>query len=270
MKEEISLEETKPILVDILSSYANFCKQNNLRYFLSYGTLLGAVRHNGFIPWDDDIDVMMPRPDYMRFLDLTRNGLGSNLKVYSLENTENYIYPFAKLIDTRTILIESDVKNSNELGAYIDIFPIDGLPSGEKEIRKHYKKLGFLKMIHSVSVTPKNNWNNIIENIIKKTIKKTCSLYGAKRIAMDMNRLANKYEFNKAEKIGVVVWGYGLREAINKSSLIESVEVTFENRKYLAPLNYAEYLTNIYGNYMELPPIENRVSNHTYKLYWKE
>lgn len=277
--KEILLPEMKILLQDILYEFANFCEENNLRYYLSYGTLLGAIRHKGFIPWDDDIDVMMPRPDYIRFLEITKGGFKNNLKVCSLENTDNYIYPFAKIIDSRTILIESSVKaDINELGVYIDVFPLDGLPNSEKEIKKHFNRIRNLKKIHGFSVSAVPSWNKVsklslkrmIKNIIMLIIKKPFSIYGYKRIADHMDNLAQKYDFNEANKSSNLVWGvYGDGEVMDKGCFINSVYVTFEKRQYLAPSDYHQVLSQLYGDYMQFPPLEKRITRHNTKVYWK-
>ena len=131
--KRISFEEAKRVELDILLHVAKFCDEHGLRYFLAYGTLIGAVRHKGFIPWDDDIDIQMPREDYEKLLEL-----------YPKENTdEKYFllapemkgahHPYAKIIDTRTVKKELGAKKNNPLGVDIDVFPLDGQPDGDKE-----------------------------------------------------------------------------------------------------------------------------------------
>ncbi|MFR5682857.1 MAG: phosphorylcholine transferase LicD [Clostridia bacterium] len=129
----MSLEEIKSIQLDILSQVANYCDRNGLRYFLAYGTLLGAVRHKGYIPWDDDIDIMMPRPDYMQFINSFNNEKCA-LRVGSHYLDKNYPYVIAKVYDTSTLCKENiDVEYS--IGINIDVFPIDGLPETERSFR---------------------------------------------------------------------------------------------------------------------------------------
>ena len=130
MKKELSLEEKKKILVSILSEVHNFCDENNLKYFLPGGTLIGAVRHKGFIPWDDDIDIYMPRNDYEKFL-CEFNKESERYQVISLK-TDGYYLPFGKVIDTKTVLIEN-VDSDYKMGIYLDIFPLDNL-----SITKHF------------------------------------------------------------------------------------------------------------------------------------
>ena len=147
MREICNLSEIKKIELDILRAFRSFCEKNSLRYFLAYGTLLGAVRHGGFIPWDDDIDVAMPRTDYERFLKEFRD---ERYEVYDLSK-KGYFYPFAKLCDTTTVLIEEmSVKNS--IGVYIDIFPMDGIADNDQSQHSKAKRLMKLQQHKCISL----------------------------------------------------------------------------------------------------------------------
>ena len=125
--KEISLNELRKIQIDILDKVHNFCIQNNITYFLSSGTLLGAIRHGGYIPWDDDIDLYMPRESYERFINIYKDD-SHDTRVITLYNNKEYYYPFAKVEDTNSIVIENVPEKFN-IGINIDIFPIDGVPN---------------------------------------------------------------------------------------------------------------------------------------------
>ena len=267
---EILNEEKKEILIEILDAFVKFCEENNLRYYLAYGTLLGAIRHKGFIPWDDDIDVVMPRPDYNNFLKISKNGLGGNLIVHSHNYTDNFIYPFLKVVDNRTLLKEMKMKEGiNELGVNIDVFPMDGLPNDEKEINKHYKCMHLYRQFHIACVSSTNKWKNPLENTMKNIFKKIASYYGYKNVVNRMDRLAQKYDFNNSKKVGVVVWNYGVREVTQKNEYTNEILVDFEHKKYVAPANYQEILTGLYGEYLKLPLAEKRIPHHDSVSYWK-
>ncbi|MBQ8445584.1 MAG: LicD family protein, partial [Opitutales bacterium] len=125
---EITHEELKQIQLGILDKVHEFCEKNGITYFLSSGTLIGAVRHKGYIPWDDDLDLYMPRADYDKFIKLFSANSPENTKLLSLETDKKYQYPFAKVIDDRTEMVETAVGESFKIGVYIDVFPVDSVP----------------------------------------------------------------------------------------------------------------------------------------------
>ena len=127
----IEITEMKELMLDIMSSIDKYCRENGLRYSLAYGTLIGAIRHQGYIPWDDDIDIWMPRPDYMRFMQEYKH---EYYKAYCAELTPGWDRFIAKVCDERTVIDEG---HGEVCGVYVDIFPIDGWPEGEKGIKKH-------------------------------------------------------------------------------------------------------------------------------------
>ena len=128
--KEIGIEELKRIQIGILKHLDAFCNENNLKYFMCGGTLLGAVRHKGFIPWDDDIDIMMKREDYDKLIELYPKNDNSNFKLFSYELDKSFPYPFAKMDDFRTIF-EEEINDSYKIGVNIDIFPIDYITEDE-------------------------------------------------------------------------------------------------------------------------------------------
>jgi|AGTN01.3.fsa_nt_gi LPS biosynthesis protein len=135
---ELTQDELKDRAFELLKEFRDVCEKNNLRYYLTGGTLLGAVRHKGFIPWDDDIDVAMPRIDYLKFLKIYKREYDKN-NLFAYEINKNYKYMFAKLCDKDTSLIEFDFDCKEKLGVYLDIFPIDGLGKNEKSLSKDKK-----------------------------------------------------------------------------------------------------------------------------------
>ena len=138
MKRKVTLEEMRDLQLAMMDKIHEFCVERGIRYSLGGGTLLGAVRHKGYIPWDDDIDIMLPRPDYERFLK-EFDGVYPNFKVLHLNNDRTYPYLFAKVYDSRTLLVECRAT----MGVYIDVFPIDGLPL-KAELPKYMRTLDFL------------------------------------------------------------------------------------------------------------------------------
>lgn len=265
MQRELNLEEIKSIQLDILSQVANYCDRNGLCYFLAYGTLLGAVRHKGYIPWDDDIDIMMPRPDYMQFINLFNNE-GSVLRVGSHYLDKNYPYVIAKVYNMSTLCKENiDVEYS--IGVNIDVFPIDGLPETEREFSKFYCRLNLLRKMFLFKVMTISKNRSILKNILLVIGK--CLLVGIrlKKIIAKMNALASRIDYNSADFVGSIVFGDGVQERIISSIFKKKIYLEFEGKYFYAPEEYDSWLKNIYGAYMQLPPEDKRITHHDYKAY---
>ena len=263
--KQLSLSEIKEIELDILIAFDKYCRENDLTYFLCGGTLLGAIRHNGFIPWDDDIDVFMPRPDYEKLMILTQSKpISSNFRLASYSNKNCFTpTPFYKVFDDRTFVVQHYSKIP--LKIWVDIFAIDGLPDEQKKINKIYKKLSFYKTILGICTSDFTYKQKLYKKIIKYILKPFVHMIGLKNICkrMDRNTVSIKYE--NSNIVGVKHWGYGPNEAMKKDELLP-VEHVFEGKKFFIPANYHKYLTNLYGDYMQLPPEEQRIC-HGIKAY---
>jgi len=264
----IDTQEAKQLMTELLRSFHDFCETHELRYYIAYGTLIGAVRHGGFIPWDDDIDVVMPRPDYEKFIELTRNGMGKDRLVESMKTKKDYIYPFAKLIDPRTRIIE-EFYNA-DTGIYIDIFPIDGLPQNEADIKAHYQKMDKLRKLHSLAYQEELSWDNPIKHALLKTVAFVMRRFGRKFILNRIDQFAQTYDFDHSDMMGLQVWGYGSRAATSKTEGLPVTMMKFETLSVKAPANYDAWLTQVYGDYMTPPPENKRASTHGTQRFWLE
>ncbi len=270
--QKLDINQIKKIELDILIAFADFCEENKLKYYLAYGTLLGAVRHKGFIPWDDDIDVLMPRPDYNRFIELTGyNPIKQNLETRLYRNCKNpNIYPFAKIIDTNTLVYEKGKSRKNISGIWIDIFPLDGCPDSSEETRVQFEK--YLKIRNWQDLATTNPFY-IDQNIIKKMLKflffaPAAKLYGCKRICKKIDELAQSYSYDKSQLVADFTWGDSLDAILKKEDLEPVLHLEFEGKLFNAPKSYDQYLTNLYGDYMTLPPENERIPHGfiAYKL----
>lgn len=258
--ELLKIEETKKIQLNILRLVSEFCQKNNLSYFLCAGTMLGAVRHKGFIPWDDDIDIMMPREDYEKLIE---NFKIPNLELYHQKYYPKYGYPFLKIGDKRTFLKEDYIVYNNPIGISIDVFPIDGFPNSKDERERHIRKLGFYKKLifwklYALS-TKMDFYKKIIFEIIRKIIP-------IKYVLHKMDKTAKKHSLkNSNEFAGLAVWGYGKKEICPRWIYNETAEFNFEGFRFKGLKNYDIYLKSLYGDYMQLPPKEERVPKHHYE-----
>lgn len=264
MRKEITLKELREIQLDMLDKIHEFCVNNNIRYSLGGGTLLGAVRHKGYIPWDDDIDIMLPRPDYERFLK-EFDGKYEGLKLQHYKNDDIYYFPYAKVFDERTVLIEESTIN----GIYVDVFPIDGLPN-EQDFVTYYAQ--YQKYIKSLCKTNRyykfQTSHNKILLYMKYLIKRLIYPRKSKTITL-FEDFYNKAPFDSSLYAGAICGIYGEKEVMDSIVFKRYIKVQFEGHFYMAISDYDAYLTKHYGNYMQLPPIEQQVSNHNFKAYWR-
>lgn len=267
---EITKDEQIRIMLNILDSIDAFCRKNNLRYYLHAGTLIGAIRHKGFIPWDDDVDIAMPREDYERFCSIY-NESTDRYRIVTYKNTKGYYMPYGKVIDTRTILIHENVNSKIiDLGVFIDVFPLDNCSSDYKKAVKLYKKCKFLNSIKWTKVVKASDlhgWKKIAFPLAKMVFLP----FSLKTILNKIDRIGQKYAGVDSRYIAVVtVMTYGLKELFDKKWFAESIQKEFENHKFSCPSGYDNILSKMYGNYMCPPPIEKQICPHSYyRAYWK-
>lgn len=261
----------KEIQLEILKDVDSFCRKNSITYYLTYGTLLGAVRHKGYIPWDDDIDIAMPRSDYDSFLKLynSRSLCNENYNFVSVELDRNYPYSFGKVQDTSTVLIEHSGINY-PLGINIDIFPIDGLPDCLKESDKHFKKIKKYMLFMNFKNVKISTNRSFVKNLILLIGKILFCFIPYEFLIKKMSFLARKYNYETSNYVSNLSFPDGAHERTSKDVFCEKVEVQFEKNNFYAPARWDEWLHNIYGDYMSLPPIEERVSHHKFEIYNSE
>lgn len=250
---KLTSSQIKGIEFNILKDFATFCDKHKIPYFLAYGTLLGAVRHKGFIPWDDDIDVVMLRSDYNRFSELmNKESISSHLEWRSIENGKWY-EPFGKLFDIRT----TAYKNENKGGLWIDVFPLDYYD--EKVLKKNL----LLRKIHIAKTTTHFSLNK--KGMAKLFLK--VLFYRKNLFDLSKNILSKALSVEKNDRISNMVWASDDRDVFDISLFENISEVSFEGDKFKTVAEWDKYLKQIYGNYMELPP-ENQRQSHSLDAYW--
>lgn len=244
--QKMTIEEVKKCQMDILAYLQEVCQEYNLEYAISGGTLLGAVRHKGYIPWDDDIDVVMKLEDIQKLSEILKDD--KRYKLISMFDDElDYFDDCALMVDTNTIMDMNRFPMQSITGVSIDIFLLTGIPDG-KEGKEYMLKARELES---------NCYN---------------TLYSEKECRKNIHKLISYLEEHKFEnynKAGAVLGSYFYREILDREDYEKHVELPFEDRIFWAPIGYKNYLENIFGNYMKLPPIEQQKPHHFFNAYWK-
>lgn len=260
---EIAETELKQKLIQILKAVSAFCDNNGIKYYLAYGTLLGAIRHKGFIPWDDDIDLWMPRPDYIRFTEMFHH---QTFKFRCPENTPTWPLNFGKVCDEHYSAID---RFGNDFGIYIDIFPIDGLPENPLRRVLFWWHIRIIEHIWSSQLfTNKENFslkNGFLLNTKILVSRILGTIIPFKRTRESLNRLYRKFCFETAKQVSCL----SEVPVVFDRSLFDNVALgEFECSQYRIPKDFHTCLTLLYGDYMTPP--KDKSSAHGFVLKEKD
>jgi lipopolysaccharide cholinephosphotransferase len=272
---KLTINEIQNVSVGILKKIDEICNKLNLKYGLAYGTLIGAVRHKGFIPWDDDVDIMMPRRDYELLIDYFEKNK-KKLMPYELFNyrtNEKYPYMICRISDSR---YELDVENEDKfgLGVFVDIYPLDGAGNTVSEYTKlknqtsMYVSMCFLSTRKRVK---RENTKSFIKYILKYPAFFAAKMIGKDFFMKKLEVMARKYDYNTSTYVGCIVWASddGVKGIIKKEWFENFIDIEFAGYRFKAPKEYDKILSRCYGNYMELPPKKDRIAHHYYDAYKK-
>ena len=252
------IEGMKQIQVEILREFVSVCQRLQLRYYLIAGTLLGAVRHRGFIPWDDDIDVAMPRTDYEVFVQKGQALLPDGYFIQTNQTDPEYVNCFAKIRNSNTTFLETTARKMKiNHGVFIDVFPLDYYPDNVKD----QKKLNRKKVMYERRIGLKYYYNekptlkSFLRRLVLITLYPSCK---------NVIRKRDKLYRTVPESSMLINYGgaWGAREITPKVWYGEGTNLVFEGLTVCAPCQYEKWLTQIYGDYMQLPPVEKRVTHH--------
>ena len=268
---KLSNEENRIVQLNILKYVAQFCEKNNLRYYLADGTLIGAVRHQGYIPWDDDIDIRMPRPDY----EIMRKVFNSKSldTCYKLIDPQEPMaqHPYVKIIDTRTIKIEPYLDYSKGfLGVDIDVFPIDGAPKDNSTFEKWQKQIRGLNKAYTYKKKAMHRaFLSLCKDIVSNRLKPIfCPFLSCLDLIKRVDKISIVYNFDKCKYSAHVCINDHFR--IPRKCYDDYIMQQFEDCEFRIPKGYDTILRVQYGDYMKLPPIEQQQTHHTNNVYWRK
>ncbi|MBP5260569.1 MAG: LicD family protein [Clostridiales bacterium] len=270
MLKELSIEDIHECTLDLIVKLDKLCSEIGVKYYVMYGSLIGAIRHKGFIPWDDDFDVIMMRPDYDRFVAYCREHQAElmPLKLLNKDTTDNYPYNISRFSDT-SYRMEKEGVSDTEMGLFIDVYVFDGIGNDPQAA---VKKLARKKKIYNLctyfsyykvkDATNKGFAYQITKNILFLYAKNKSPYVFFKKF----DKLAGLYDYDSSEYIGEIVWDSYITP-FRKEWFADTVRVPFESIEVPVPVGYDQVLHAEYGDYMQLPPEDKRVPSHFYKLY---
>jgi len=252
------IRELQLKLLEMMDVFHNVCEKHEIRYFMLGGTMLGAVRHKGFIPWDDDMDVGLPRVDYERLLKLSKSEWPENIIIKTPYNSMDLIFPYSKIINTSTTLVEDRLDGIIE-GIYIDIFPLDGAGNSWKHAKArywgYYWKQGLLY---------NNQDHGMKRTLPRRLVQRYARSQNVKKLYLNLEKWMKAVSYDKSSIIGNYAGAWGLKEFMPKNTMEIPVLYEFENLKFYGSNDAHGYLTSLYGDYMKLPPLEKRKSHHNF------
>lgn len=261
------LNEMQSMMLDMLKWFHQFSIKNDITYYIVGGTMLGAARHHGFIPWDDDIDVGIPRKNYNKLIE-NKEAYFLGEKRYFLESYEDgnddYEYPYAKIYDTHTTLVEN-CRHHTKRGIFIDIFPLDGIGSSKNDAIKNYSpiknKINFL-MTRTCELRRRRNIFKNIAIIVSRLIPNF--LVNSHSLIEEINDICSTRDFDSCEYVGNLVGNWGLKEIMPRAFFGKPTLYQFEDIHVYGPEDYDNYLKNVYNHWELLPPVDKQKSQHDF------
>ena len=256
----------------VLKQISDICERNNLRWFLTYGTLIGAIRNKGIIPWDDDIDIMMPRPDYERFKQYfsDHENEARPLKLFVKDRVPDYPHLIARVSDQRYHLVFKN-ENDYDIGLFVDIYPLDGIGNdydSAVKITKKTKKLASLCFLTSRKRFATDNTETKLKMAIKYPAYIWARLMGNKHYINKLEKISRQYEYDSSKYVACVGWPagkkYGRERDVFERTIFETKLAEFEDSKYPIPVGYDKFLSVTYGDYMTPPSEAGKKVHHDY------
>ena len=267
MEQSAQLKLLQEIELENLRMLMEICEKNHLRYYLIGGSLLGAMRHGGFIPWDDDIDVGLPRPDYNRFVQIAKDYLPAHMDIKTMTSDPNYKCYFTRLINNKKKIYWDHGQYTAVIGVWMDVFPLDGLPENPLLRKLQVFRVKLNKALYKftqIDYVSTNRTNRpFSERVLIRfaQITRIGRLMNADKRLKKLDRALQRYDYDTSAYAWNFSGCYGKREIVPHIQLGGSRTTEFEGMQASIPEAAEDYLTSIYGNYMKLPPEDQRKSH---------
>lgn len=273
---EMTTKEVQHVCLELLKDVHEFCAENGIHYSLSGGSLIGAIRHNGFIPWDDDADIQMPRPDFDRFINSYRSKRGFKLYAREIAGGKSVLSRIARVFETDRTYVDQKAEPviGKEIGVWIDIIPVEGAPNSEQEAKKFLFELTKREQLLSCLSTSKSSWTDIKKftssfEKFKFVLKKIIGTFLYDGYVDNYIKFAKHYDYSQSDYFYATPH-YGIREWQLKKNMMSYELHRFEDTELFIMSGYEANLRSLFGNYMQLPSVEERVVHNIYKRYWKD
>lgn len=265
----ISINELHELMLENLKKIIEICEKNNIQYYLAYGSLLGAVRHGGFIPWDDDLDIMMKRQDFERFVKYCQENADElqPYKLLSYDLDKSYPYPIPRFCNL-DYLLKSDMYQADEMGVYIDVYPLDS--AGKEHDLEAYKRkynIWLRAVFHSIrpkSYPYPSKLSKFVGTIIDSFLSKP---FVRSRIFKSLYNMKDRFDIDSSDYLACVIWEP--YPVYKKEYFSKACKLKFEDIEANVPIGYDMILSQKYGDYMVLPPEDKRHPTHSYSIVHK-
>ena len=266
-QEVTDIREIQQMELGIMEYIHEVCQKIGVKYFLAYGSLIGAVRHKGFIPWDDDMDICMLREDYEKLQDYLIAHPDDRYEVMSYKNNLNYVYPFMKVQDNQTYLLEEDVRIDSNMGIYVDIFPVDGYED-DSVFKDKMTRLIKKRQLSCYTFKGITNTKSLLNSLIRYISVIIFYFTNTNKYIRGIDELAQSRKVDDYELVDYLIYKDMNKPVWKREWLKQTITGVFEGKEFMIPKNYHEILTSDYGDYTQLPPVELRFSHHDFQL-WK-
>ena len=272
--KEMTLKEQQNFFLDIMKDVHKFCVENNIKYSLYGGSMIGAIRHKGYIPWDDDVDIIMPRADYNRFCAIYKS---DKFEVIDTTTDESCLLAFARVCDLKQTYVKTSIPwCSRKTGCWIDVFPADGFPANKDEQEKLYQQCYDIRAYVTYLRHVRSYFKGGIKSRLRQLLQKIIRLngYGARRYVSKLIKVAQTYDYDTSPMWASLTCMKGSRKwqmkHHPKDTFDHCILMPFEDTELYVMNGFDSVLTQRYGDYMKLPPVAEQQPLHKFATcFWK-